>query len=681
MRKHLIIFLFSFFIFLFSYAQETTVTSTEQQLENLTDNEQAETEDDSFLQQLEYYRKNPLNLNTADENELKEMKLLSGLQISNLISYRKLFGNFISIYELQAVPSWDVGTIKKLLPFVTVDKAINVKDDLLKRFRGGDNVLLLRYSQVLEKAKGFDRSTSGTKYLGDPQKVFFRYRYQYKNLLQFGVVGDKDAGEQFFKGAQKRGFDFYSVHLFARKIGAIQSLALGDFTVNMGQGLIQWQSLAFRKCVDVLAIKRQSPVLRPYNSAGEFNFHRGAGITLQKGKVEGTAFASIRKISANFVADTVNQEDFISSIINSGYHRTVNEVNDRNILNQQTIGGNLKYKASNWHIAANAIHYNFSLPIKKREEPYNNYAISGKTWSNYSIDYSYTYRNLHFFGEAATDKNSNKAFLNGLLMSVDPRVDISFVHRNIEKGYQSINGNAFTENTYPTNENGLFAGITIRPLPIWRFDAYMDLFKFPWLKYLVDAPSSGNEFLAQLTYTPSRQLEVYTRFRNERKQINQSGNTTTTNFLVTIPRQNWRTQFVYKVSPSLTLRNRVELLWYDKKGNSAENGFMTFFDFIYKPMMKPISGNIRLQYFETDDYNSRIYAYENDVLYYFSIPVFFTKGYRYYVNINADLNKKLSLWLKWSQTIYEDRTSIGSGPDEINGSYKSELRALLRITF
>ena len=125
----------------------------------------------------------------------------------------------------------------------------------------------------------------------------------------------------------------------------------------------------------------------------------------------------------------------------------------------------------------------------------------------------------------------------------------------------------------------------------------------------------------------------------------------------------------------------MEILWYDKKGNNAENGFMTFFDFVYKPMMKPISGNIRLQYFETDDYNSRIYAYENDVLYYFSIPVFFTKGYRYYVNINADLNKKLSLWLKWSQTIYEDRTSIGSGPDEINGSYKSELRALLRITF
>ena len=164
-----------------------------------------------------------------------------------------------------------------------------------------------------------------------------RYRYSYKNLCNSDWLADKDAGEQFFKGAQKNGFDFYSFHLFARKIGIIQSLALGDFTVNMGQGLIQWQSLAFKKSVDVLGVKRQSAILQPYNSAGEFYFHRGAGITIQKGRIEATAFASIRKISANFVADTVNNEDFISSFLNSGYNRTTSEIADRNDLKTDSI--------------------------------------------------------------------------------------------------------------------------------------------------------------------------------------------------------------------------------------------------------------------------------------------------------------------------------------------------------
>ncbi|MEI2750598.1 MAG: hypothetical protein V9E88_17805 [Ferruginibacter sp.] len=127
-----------------------------------------------------------------------------------------------------------------------------------------------------------DSSQATNFYPGSPQRVLVRYKYTYKNLLQYGIVGEKDAGEEFFKGSQKAGFDFYSAHLFARNMGIVKALALGDFTVNLGQGLVQWQSLAFKKGPDVLATKRQAAVLRPYNSFGEINFHRGVGITIGK---------------------------------------------------------------------------------------------------------------------------------------------------------------------------------------------------------------------------------------------------------------------------------------------------------------------------------------------------------------------------------------------------------------
>jgi len=660
-----------------SISQEIPIT-TEQQLENLTDANEGETEDDSYLQELENFRRHPLNINTADADEFKQLRILTDLQIVNFVTYRNLFGKLISLYELQAVPSWDIGTIKKLLPFITTSTPISLKDEAGIRFRDGEHSLLLRGIQVLEKAKGFDKSTSGTKYLGSPQRVFFRYRYTYKNLLQFGIVGDKDAGEQFLKGAQNKGFDFYSFHLFARKIGIIQALALGDFSVNLGQGLTQWQSLAFKKSVDVMGVKRQAATLRPYSSAGEFYFNRGAGITIKKGKIESTVFASIRKLSANFVADTVNNEDFISSFLTSGYNRTPSEQLDRNNLKQTSYGGNILLRNNRWHVGANAIFYDFSLPVVKRDEPYNRYAISGNSWYNMSIDYSYTYKNMHLFGEAAMDKRSNKAFINGILLSVDPRVDISIVQRTISKGYQSINGNAFTENTYPTNETGIYAGVSIRPAIGWKIDAYADFYKFPWLKYLVDAPSHGKDFLAQVTYTPNRQVEMYTRFKTETKQANQSDNTTVTNFLVNLPKQNWRTQISYKLNTSFTLRNRIELLWYDNNGVNKANGFLTFFDFMYKPMLKPLSAVLRLQYFETDDYNSRIYAYENDILYGYSIPAFYDKGFRYYLNLNYDLAKNVSVWLRLAQTIYRERLTVGSGLDEIQGNKRTEVKCQIR---
>ena len=123
----------------------------------------------------------------------------------------------------------------------------NLAESLRERWNGGDGILVTRYGRVLEKSVGYDKpSTPGANYyLGSPDKIFIRYSYNYKNLLQWGLLADKDAGEQLFKGSQKQGFDFYSFHFFARKLSIIKTLAIGDFTVSFGHGLIQWQSLAF----------------------------------------------------------------------------------------------------------------------------------------------------------------------------------------------------------------------------------------------------------------------------------------------------------------------------------------------------------------------------------------------------------------------------------------------------
>ncbi len=135
-------------------------------------------------------------------------------------------------------------------------------------------------------------------------------------------------------------------------------------------------------------------------------------------------------------------------------------------------------------------------------------------------------------------------------------------------------------------------------------------------------------------------MEIYTRYHTEKKAINYNPAGYALNPVIAQPKQDVRTQFSYKLNSVFTFRSRVELSWFDKKADDAENGFLIYTDILYKPIFKPFSGNIRLQYFETDGYNSRLYAYENDVLYGYSIPVFYDKGYRYYVNINYDINKK-----------------------------------------
>jgi hypothetical protein len=676
----LVCFCICFFYCVATFAQQENA-AVEQQMESLAEAEETETEDDSYQQQLIALQKTPLNLNTATEGDLLSLRSLTTLQINHFLQYRRLLGKLISFYELQAIPGWDIESINRLRPYVVVGSATTFKESIVKRFSEGNHSLLLRVASVFEKSKGFIADSTGkTKYLGSPQRVYVRYKYQYKNLLQFGLVGDKDAGEQFFKGAQKNGFDFYSIHLFIRNLGNVKRLALGDFTVNFGQGLLTYQSLAFRKSVDVLNIKRQAEVFRPYNSAGEFNFHRGTAITVGNEKWQASAFASYKKVSSNIASDTIASDEYATSILTSGYNRTQNEIDNRNTLSQTAFGGRVQYRASGLQLSVNAVHYQLSKELKRDPLPYNAYTFSGKKLSGVSIDYGYTFRNVHVFGEVASDQKGSLAQIHGLIASVDSRVDVSLLYRHIAKDYNSLYANAFTESNTPINERGLYTGMSVRPWGFLRIDMYADMYSFPWLKYRVDRPSSGSDYLVQLTWKPNKQMEVYTRFKTERKAINYSSMGLAYHQTEDVPRQNWRTNISYKISSAVTVRARAETVWYDKNGGTSENGFLVLGDVFYKPF-NALSFNTRLQYFETDGYNSRLYAYENDVLYSYSIPPVFGKGFRTYLNINYDISKHISTWFRIARSSYPNQTIIGSGNDVISANHKTDYRLQIGYNF
>lgn len=641
----------------------------ENRLEEMTANNEDEApDDDTYLQDLDYFSRHPINLNSTDRETLQKLNLLTPTQIDHFFSYRQALGNFISIYELQAIPYWDILTIRKLLPFVTVATPESIPS-LLKRFSGGENSLLFRFTRILEKSEGYLRqgdTTGKSFYAGSPDKLLLRYRYRFKNKLQFGFTAEKDAGEQFFKGNQKYGFDFYSFHLFARDIGIIKAVAIGDFAVNFGQGLTIWQSLSFAGPGDALFIKRQGEKLRPYVSAGEVNFNRGAAITLEKKHWQSTFFASFRNMDATAGSDSL---DFVSSIRQSGYHRTESEINGQNLLKQFIFGGNLQYSKSKFRAGINATQIQFSTPVLKGGELYKQFTIPGKQAGNYSIDYSYTLGNAHFFGEAAIDSRQNLAFLNGLAVSLNRYVDISFLHRDISMKYLSIYGSAFTQSTSVNNEKGFYTGINIRPNDVLRIDAYADIFRFPWLRYRVDAPSAGNEMMLQLYYTPSKQAQFYIRYRSTNKGINVSADGYATNVIENLSRQTLRANLIIKLNNKITFRSRGETIWY-----GSGTGFLMYADVLMASITKRLSGNTRLQYFETTDYNTRLYTFENDVLYSYSIPMFYGKGFRYYLNLRYNLVKDLSLWMRIARTHYLDKTIIGSGLDKISGSNKTELK-------
>ena len=652
---------------------------TVQSLENIAE-ESEEASNDGELNDYAYYVRHRVNLNTADEEELKSLNLLNDLQVSNLLLYRSVLGPLIHIYELQAIPSWDIRTIKRLLPMITIGNAST--ETLRQAFIHGEQNVIIRYGKGLEPSKGLREH----KYLGSGDKLTVRYRYRYKSRLSWGISAEKDAGEPFLRYAQKAGFDFYGVHLFVRKVRGIECIALGDFTANLGQGLIHWQSLAFKKSAAVINIKRQSPVLKPYSSTGEFNFLRGAGMTVSRHNLSITLFLSSRKVSANLNKSPGEKEATISSFLTSGSHRTLAEMEDRRTAGQITAGTVIRYAVTRWQVSLNTIYHQFSYLLKKQVEPYNLYALKGKNFINSSIDYSFTRGNLHYFGELATNRHLAIAVIQGFMIAVDRKVDAAFLFRHIGSRYQSVAGNAFTENSLPTNETGFYSALTVRPTRSLWIDCDFDLFRFPILKYRVNAGSSGSEYLFAIAFKPNKQVTFYSRFRSSVKATNDAAGNMPIDPVVLTETRNFRNHLTVQLNRQVTLQHRFEVSSFSSEGSSKKEGALLFTDLSYKPALKHWSAHMRLQHFTIDTYEARIYAYEARMPSMFSIPLFYGNGIRYLLNVNYRLSLpgrtkwKLQSSIAWMQTVYDGSGSIGSGLDAINGKRKSEYTFQVVLT-
>ena len=654
-------------------------------IENNAQQSESESFDyDAFIDELEMFKKNPIAINKATVEQLTDLPILNAQQIASLLNHIELHGKLISIYELQAVPGFDIKTIQLMLPYVKVEQTISeTKVPIGKLLSKGRWILVSRYRQILEKSDGY-RRTDGKGYLGNPFNLFLRFRYNFGTKLSYGFTAEKDAGEEFFRGSNKQGFDFYSGHLFVRDFGVLKALALGDFEVRLGQGLIMSSGFGVRKSPAVMNIKREAMKLRPYTSVNEFNYLRGGGFTVAKKGFEITAFGSYRQVDGNriLVEDTsLNVEEAFTSFNEAGYHRTVNEIADRNAVNVLTTGGNFSYNRRKWHVGVNGVYTNFFKTYQRNLSPYNQFDLNKNWLANVSLDYHWMIKNVHLFGEVGMSDNLGFGLVNGAIISLDQKVDLGIVHRYYSRNFQTFYSNVFAEATRPQNENGLYISFSIRPVRQVKIEGYTDLYRSDWLKFLTDAPSWGSDNLLQLTFTPNRKSEMYVRYRFELKKKNQTDNDGPVDFLVNESRQALRFNYKYKVSEVITLVNRIEWSHYKMGSLKAENGFFIAQDILFKKMGFPLSGNARIAIFRTSSYNTRIYAYENDVLYTFSIPAVYGNGIRYYLTLNADITRNIEVWFRVANTQVFDSKTFGSGLDEINRNHRTEIKAQVRFKF
>lgn len=673
-----------------------------------SDNQNSEQDWTIITDYLNDLTRKPLNLNVASRADLSPIPGFSELLINNLFQYIKSFGKLTSLYELQAVEGFTPEVFNKIAPYVTVDEIskldINNKNQhpagpgFNELMKGMKYEFMHRYSTILEDQAGYapadSTQTSGnSRYVGSQWRSFSRFRARYGQNFSISMVGENDAGEVFQWAPQKKqyGYDFVSGHIAVRNYKNLKALVLGDYTLQFGQGLVISGGLGFGKGAEVInSIKRPNYGIRPYTSINEFNYMRGSAATYAIGNFYFTAFGSKKYVDASTTVVTTNtdslqtQEDLLISSLNaSGLHRTPNEIARRNNATEEAFGGRIEWVNRNLVMGTTHLLQRFSLPLRRGTRTYQQFDFQGN--QNYigGFDFDWVIRNMNIFGEIARSESGGIGTSTGLLAALDPKVDISFQFRHFDRNFHTLRGFGFAERPFqPQNETGFYTGLRARPVKKWMVSTYFDKYYFPWYLSTSTFSSGGLDWLGQVNYIPSKKMEIYVRFRTETKDRNTSirPEGQILNFMVPFTRENLRFNFRAQLAKQVRVTSRIEHSWFTEVGAKTSQG-MIFYQDINWDINRYIDLTMRYAIFDTKDFNTRIYTYENDVPSFFSVPALSGKGTRYYVMLRIRPVKHLDVWLRYSNTTYRDRNTVGSGLEESQGPTRSDFRIQVRYSF
>lgn len=640
---------------------------------------------ENLFEELSDLKENPLNINSATKEQLERFPFLNSQLIENILYYLYKYGAMVSINELMVVEDMDLATFRLLKPFITCQplEEKTHTPTLKSILKYGKQELSARMDIPLYTRAGYQPFTSdyikenpNKRYLGPSFYHNLRYKFRYTDKVYIGFTAEKDPGEPFFAGNNKKGYDYYSPYFYIRDFGKIRALALGNYRLNYGYGLVMNTDFNMGKTTALNTLLNRESGIKKHSSTDEYNYFQGIAGSIQLSEhFTADAFYSYRQM------DGIVDNRFITSLKEDGYHRIPRDYEKKNSLTNQLIGSNIQYNGKNFELGLTAVYNFFNKVLNPTYRPYNKYYPRGSDFFNLGANYKFFLKKLTWMGEVAMDKDRRMAALNTLRYRPKANFQLIAMHRFYDVAYQSMYARSVGEGSMVQNESGFYLGMEADELWYFKLTAYIDFFYFPWKKYqMTKNGTRGIDGVIQLDYSPNHELDMFIRYRykNKFKDYNPAEGDK-----ITVPyiQQKGRYQLTYSPNDELVLKTTADVVYNAYQHKDPSKGFLIKQSIGYKFPKLPLQLDASVAWFKTDDYASRITVYEKSLLYSFSMPSFYGEGERFSFNTRYELNKHIVLQGKYACTHYRDREVISSGLEQIEGNLKSDLYFQVQFKF
>ena len=629
----------------------------------------------------------PINLNSAGFDSLKMLFFLSDAQIDNLLDFRKKHGPFTHPNELLLVTGISQQDLSNIKPFIRIgtytpekQSRYHLSQEILARLKM-TRPKQAGYKKYSRKAFLYEKdylAKKQSRFQGPPVGTLLKYKISNQQHWQGGLTLENDPGENYFSKSQKTGFDFLSAHACYTPGKIIHRIIVGDYKLQWGQGLLAWSGYSSGKSTSTLSNEKSGNGIAPYTSTDENRYLRGMAVSLHPTRTITTEiFVSYKKTDGNLAdLDTLSPKTVqTATLYETGYHRNLSECEKKHNLKEFTTGLSTHLNHRYFRIGVQLLHYNFSPALTIGKAAYQQYNETGHQRTLVSVDYKTGGYHFYLFGETARSDNGTWATVNGLRYSGIPRFALCALYRHYDKGYHSHYNSGFAEYSNTTNEEGLYLGLESTPFRSLKINAYYDRFRFFSPRYQATIPGNGQEIVGDVTFNRSR-WDCSFRFKHEEKpEDDKTGENLQS---VSRIKQEYRLQFTYSICEQLKSRTRTSYTRYMKK-EKHEGGYLFYQDIMYSSLQTSLKAQFRFAYFDTDSYNTRIYAYENNVLYGYSFPALYDRGFRSYLNLNWKPFTLITLYLKAGLTYYPDKSTISSSLTQVNDNKLFDLSFQIRI--
>lgn len=631
----------------------------------LTAEDMEDSYSEELLEQLEDLVVHPINLNQTSQEELETLPFLTAQQVEGLIAYIDHYRPVRTLSELQMVSTLDYHT-RRLLQFFVVageEKQPSLWPTLNDLLKNGDHQL-----SVATKIPFYEREGDRNGYLGYKYRHDIRYQYSFGRRIKAGITAAQDAGEPFFSNRNKTGYDQYNYYVQLRDFGHLEALNVGHYQVKMGMGLLMNTSFKTGKLAMLQTMGRSTHTLTAHSSRSAGNHLQGVAATLRLSKHwHTTVFLSYQAIDA-----TLNDDGSARTLLYSGYHRTPTEMEKKHNTYETVVGGSIGWQQGTWRIHANAVYTNYDRPLQPLQNArYRTYAAQGNHLLNTSVDYGWNNHQWAISGETAFNRQGAIASIHTISNRLTEQLTLMLLHRYYDKRYTSQYANSFREGSSIQNEHGIYVGATWQPSRSWLVQGYTDYAHFSWPRYQVSTASDAFDALLSTRYS-RKQWTWNLRYRLHIKQHDND----TKQILVNQTSHRLRMVVDWKPFEPLMLRTQGDGVVVSESGTNSR-GMMLCQQARWHNRWLKVTGT--LAWFHSDDYDSRLYQYEPSMQYDFSFPAYYGHGIRYALLLQADIGKRLVVGMKIGVTDYFDRTTVGTGLQQVNQSSMTDLLVQLNV--